>query len=260
MTTTLFAAVGSGGLVGFTLGLVGGGGSILATPLLLYVVGVTQPHVAIGTGALAVAANALANFGGHALKGHVWWRCALVFAALGSLGALAGSTLGKSIDGTYLLFFFGLLMMVVGGLMVLPRHSNATAVRPVNARMCAMTAAVAVAAGAASGFFGIGGGFLIVPGLILATGMPTINAIGTSLLAVAAFGLATAFNYALSGMVDWQLAAEFIGGGIGGGLVGTLAATRLASYRNALNRTFAALIFVVASYVVYTSIGQIALR
>ncbi|MET2828534.1 sulfite exporter TauE/SafE family protein [Mesorhizobium shangrilense] len=258
MTDSLFAAVGSGGLVGFTLGLVGGGGSILATPLLLYVVGVAQPHIAIGTGALAVAANAFANFGGHALKGHVWWRCALVFAALGSAGALAGSTLGKSINGTHLLFFFGLLMLVVGGLMVRPRRSALTTVRPVDAKMCAMTAAVAVVAGAASGFFGIGGGFLIVPGLILATGMPTINAIGTSLLAVTAFGLATAFNYALSGMVDWQLAAEFIVGGFGGGLIGMFAATRLASYKNVLNRMFAALIFVVASYVLYRSIGELA--
>lgn len=149
-------------------------------------------------------------------------------------------------------------MLVVGGLMVRPRRSTSTATRPVDAKMCAMTAAVAVAAGAASGFFGIGGGFLIVPGLILATGMPTINAIGTSLLAVAAFGLATAFNYALSGMVDWLLAAEFIGGGFGGGLIGMLAATRLASYKNVLNRIFAALIFVVAGYVLYRSIGELA--
>ncbi|QND55946.1 sulfite exporter TauE/SafE family protein [Mesorhizobium huakuii] len=259
MSATLFATLGSGSLVGFTLGLVGGGGSILATPLLLYVVGVAQPHIAIGTGALAVAANAFANFGSHALKGHVWWRCALVFAALGSVGAFAGSTLGKSIDGAHLLFLFGLLMLVVGGLMVRPRRSTSTTVRRVDAKMCAMTAAVAIVAGAASGFFGIGGGFLIVPGLILATGMPTINAIGTSLLAVAAFGLATAFNYAQSGMVDWQLAGEFIIGGIGGGLIGMLAATRLASYKNALNRVFAALIFVVAGYVLYRSIGAFAL-
>ncbi|WP_376705296.1 sulfite exporter TauE/SafE family protein [Mesorhizobium sp. ISC25] len=256
MTGTLFSAVGSGSLVGFTLGLVGGGGSILATPLLLYVVGVAQPHIAIGTGALAVAANALANFGGHALKGHVWWRCAVVFAGLGSVGALAGSTLGKSIDGTHLLFFFGLLMLVVGALMVRPRRRSSTAGRPVDAKMCATTAAVAAVAGAASGFFGIGGGFLIVPGLILATGMPTINAIGTSLLAVAAFGLATAFNYALSGMVDWQLAAEFIGGGIGGGLIGMFVATRLASYKNMLNRIFAVLVIVVAGYVLHRSVGQ----
>ncbi|WP_322415368.1 sulfite exporter TauE/SafE family protein [Mesorhizobium huakuii] len=259
MSAPLLATLGSGGLVGFTLGLVGGGGSILATPLLLYVVGVAQPHIAIGTGALAVAANAFANLGGHAWKGHVWWRCALVFAALGSVGALAGSTLGKSIDGAHLLFLFGLLMLVVGGLMVLPRRGTSTTARPVDAKMCAMTAAVAIVAGAASGFFGIGGGFLIVPGLILATGMPTINAIGTSLLAVAAFGLATAFNYALSGMVDWQLAGEFIIGGVGGGLIGMLAATRLASYKNVLNRIFAALIFVVAGYVLYRSIGALTL-
>jgi len=72
MTSTLVPALASGGLVGFSLGLVGGGGSILATPLLLYVVGVASPHVAIGTGALAVSVNAYANLANHARKGHVW--------------------------------------------------------------------------------------------------------------------------------------------------------------------------------------------
>ena len=71
----------SGSLVGFTLGLVGGGGSILAVPLLVYLVGVTNPHVAIGTSAVAVAANAAVNLGNHARAQNVKWRCALVFAA-----------------------------------------------------------------------------------------------------------------------------------------------------------------------------------
>ena len=110
MTANIVAAVGSGGLVGFMLGLVGGGGSILATPLLLYVVGVTQPHIAIGTGALAVSVNAFANFTGHAVKGHVWWRCAIVFALVGAIGAFAGSSLGKAMDGTRLLLLFGVLV------------------------------------------------------------------------------------------------------------------------------------------------------
>lgn len=88
MTYSIVSAVGSGGVVGFMLGLLGGGGSILATPLLLYVVGVGEPHVAIGTGALAVSANAFANFGIHAVKGHVWWRCAIVFSLLGAIGGL----------------------------------------------------------------------------------------------------------------------------------------------------------------------------
>src|ERR1700730_10267254 len=224
MIAMISAALASGALVGFSLGLVGGGGSILATPLLLYVVGVAQPNIAIGTGALAVSVNAYANLIGHARKGHVWWRCAIVFSLIGALGALVGSTLGKAMDGQRLLFLFGLLMLVVGALMMRPRAMSVTGEAKVDWRICLVTGVVAVIAGAASGFFGIGGGFLIVPGLILATGMPTINAVGSSLLAVGTFGLATAVNYAWSGLIDWTIAAEFIGGGVLGGILGTLLA------------------------------------
>jgi uncharacterized membrane protein YfcA len=256
MIPTIGTALLSGGLVNFSLGLVGGGGSILATPLLLYVVGVAQPHIAIGTSALAVAANAFANLAGHARAGNVRWRCATVFAVIGTLGALAGSTLGKIIDGTSLLFLFGLLMLAVGARMLRPRRESAATERPSDLRTCLITGAVAFAAGVASGFFGIGGGFLIVPGLILATGMPMINAIGSSLLAVGSFGLATALNYALSGLVDWPVAGEFIAGGIVGGLLGMTLANHLSTQKNALNRIFAGLIFAVAVYVLYRS-GQV---
>ncbi|WP_137132917.1 sulfite exporter TauE/SafE family protein [Rhizobium sp. FY34] len=255
MTSTLAATLLSGGLVGFTLGLLGGGGSILATPLLIYVVGVAQPHVAIGTGALAVAVNAFVNFVNHAAKGHVRWRCGLVFAALGVIGALGGSTLGKAMDGSKLLFIFGLVMVVVGVLMLKQRKVLEIAARPVDMRMCAVTAGVALCAGGASGFFGIGGGFLIVPALMFATGMPMINAVGTSLLAVTTFGLATAINYSLSGLVDWVLAGQFIAGGMVGGIAGTLLATRLSAHKNTLNRIFAGVIFLVAFYVIYRSLG-----
>nr|WP_234913739.1 sulfite exporter TauE/SafE family protein [Sinorhizobium medicae] len=260
VSTSILSAVGSGGIVGFMLGLLGGGGSILATPLLLYVVGVTQPHVAIGTGALAVSVNAFANFATHAIKGHVWWRCAAVFSALGVLGALGGSSLGKAVDGDRLIFLFGILMVVVGVLMLKPKKSVAVDCGPVDLRMCLATAAAALAAGAASGFFGVGGGFLIVPGLMLATGMPMINAIGTSLLSVGAFGLATALNYASSGLVDWWLAVEFIGGGIVGGVLGMLLATRLSAYKNILHRLFSALIFAVAAYILYRNWGTLLTR
>ncbi len=255
MTGTMLSAIGSGSLVGFMLGLVGGGGSILATPLLLYVVGVASPHVAIGTSALAVSVNAFANFTGHALKGNVWWRCAIVFAVIGTLGALVGSSIGKAMDGQQLLALFALLMMVVGGLMLKPRRAGATAQRPVDLRMCLLTALVALMAGMASGFFGIGGGFLIVPGLMFATGMPMFSAVGSSLLAVGALGLATAVNYAASSLVDWPLAAEFIGGGILGGFVGTALAAKLAGKKDLLNRIFAAIIFAVAIYMLWNSLA-----
>src|SRR6202011_3317753 len=83
----------SGALVGFSLGLVGGGGSILAVPLMVYVVGVPEPHVAIGTSAIAVAANAAVNLSNHARGGTVIWSCALTFAAAGIIGAFGGSIL-----------------------------------------------------------------------------------------------------------------------------------------------------------------------
>ncbi len=245
-------AIGSGGLVGFTLGLIGGGGSIVATPLLLYAVGL-PPHVAIGTGALAVSTNALVNFGGHARAGNVRWAVAALFAATGAAGALAGSTLGKAFDGGRLILMFAALMLVIGALMLRPRRDGEAASVPMTKGVAAKIAAVGLGVGLVAGFFGIGGGFLIVPGLVLATGMPTINAIGTSLLAVAAFGLATALNYAASGLVDWPVAAEFIVGGVGGGWLGMRASCHLASQRNALNRVFAGLVFAVALYIMWRS-------
>jgi uncharacterized membrane protein YfcA len=246
-------AVGAGSLVGFTLGLVGGGGSILATPLLLYFVGVRDPHVAIGTSAIAVAANAYANLIGHAVKGNVRWRCALVFASVGAIASLGGSMAGKAVDAQSLLFLFGLLMLAVAVLMLRGKRGPANPERTADRRTCLVTAAAALGTGAASGFFGIGGGFLIVPALIASTGMPVIKAVGSSLVAVGTFGLVTAASYAWSGLVDWNVAAAFIAGGIAGGIVGMVLATRLADRKSALARILASLIFVVAVYVLYKS-------
>src|SRR5579875_2745750 len=217
----------SGALVGFSLGLIGGGGSILATPLLLYVVGIRSPHVAIGTGALAVAANAFAGFAGHARSGTVRWRSAILFAVIG--------------------------MIAVGIMMLRPRHVGVAGTweEQFSASAAGKIALSALFVGALSGFFGIGGGFLIVPGLVFATGMPMINAIGSSLLSVGSFGLTTAANYALSGLVAWKVAAEFIGGGAAGGLIGMRLALKLSRQRGTLNRIFAGLIFVVAAYMIY---------
>lgn len=249
---TLFA----GSIVGFTLGLIGGGGSILATPLLIYLVGVDNPHIALGTAALAVSVNAYINLISHARKGHVRWRCAAVFAGMGVAGSWAGSTLGMAVDGQRLLLLFGLLMLFVAANTF--RKAIRQQSQPVQPpHICVRTAVLAVATGTVSGFFGIGGGFLIVPALMFATGMPMINAIGSSLLAVGTFGLATALNYAHSGFVDWKIAAEFIAGGVVGGIFGMIAATRLSGKGTVLNRLFAAIIAVVGVYVIYKSASVI---
>ena len=240
-------ALACGGLVGFSLALIGGGGSILATPMLLYVVGLPDPHLAIGTSAVAVGANAWANLIPHARAGHVRWPAALAFAAAGVLGAFAGSSLGKRVDGHHLLVLFALLMLVVAALMLRGRHGGMESRYP-KPQLYPRLGATGFGAGALAGFFGIGGGFLIVPGLIFASGVEIITAIGSSLVAVGAFASTTALNYAASGLVDWRVAALFVAGGIGGGWLGARLARRLARTRGALNLVFALAIVAVAVY------------
>ncbi len=250
---TDFAAFGSGSLVGLALGMVGGGGSILAVPLLVYVVGVASPHVAIGTSAVAVAASAFANLVAHARAGNVRWPCAAVFTGAGVVGAILGAMLGKALDGQKLLALFGALMIAVAVAMFLRKGADGAGFRPLDAasagRLTPRLVAIGGAVGALSGFFGIGGGFLIVPGLILAADMPMLLAIGTSLAAVTGFGLTTALSYAWSGLVDWRLAFVFIAGGVAGGLVGAWVGRALAGHKAALTRVFAALVLVVGLYV-----------
>lgn len=247
----------SGGLVGFTLGLFGGGGSILAVPLMVYIVGVPNPHLAIGTSAFAVAANALANVVGHARFGNIKWRCAGIYSSAGIVGALNGSTIGKMVDGQHLLALFALLMIVVGVLMFKGRGAEGNPGAQCSRENAPKVVIFGGLTGIFSGFFGIGGGFLIVPGLIASTGMPILVAIGSSLVAVTAFGLTTALNYAFSGLVDWALATVFIAGGAIGGLVGGVVARKLAARKGALNIAFATLIIVVAGYMLYKSYLQL---
>ena len=253
---TTVLALASGSTVGFTLGLVGGGGSILAVPLLVYVVGVENPHVAIGTSAVAVAVNAAMNLLSHAKLGTVKWRCGAVFALSGVIGALGGSSLGKLVDGQRLLALFAVLMIVVGGLMLKSRHAEGLADVRLSRENLPKLAGLGLASGALSGFFGIGGGFLVVPALILATSMPIKYAVGSSLLAVTAFGLTTSANYAVSGLVDWALAGLFIAGGLVGGLIGARSASALASRKGLLNMVFAGMIMMVAGYMMWRSLGS----
>ncbi|GHE51551.1 UPF0721 transmembrane protein [Camelimonas fluminis] len=258
MTLTLLDAgtgLGAGGLVGFTLGLVGGGGSILATPLLVYLAGVANPHVAIGTSAVIVTVNAFVNLLNHARAGNVKWRCAAVFSVAGVAGAAAGAAFGKSISGARLLALFAALMLATGVMMLRDRAAAGEPSVRLNRSNFPKLAATGASAGALSGFFGIGGGFLIAPGLVAATGMPLVFAIGSSLVAVTAFGLTTAISYAVSGLVDWRLAALFIGGGVIGGLPGAWAARRLAASRGALNRMFAVIVMAVALFMLAQASG-----
>lgn len=241
----------SGVLVGFTLGIIGGGGSILAVPLLVYFVGYArQPHTAIGTTAVAVGINALIAAVPHIRAKTVQFRVGAYFALAGIVGAALGSRLGLMVDGQHLLFLFALLMIAISVLMWRRGDRAAQDSQPAGPAQASLGRVLGTGfvVGMASGFFGIGGGFLIVPGLIMSAGLTTIAAIGTSLLSVFAFGATTAVQYALAGKVDLLVALLFIAGGLLGGVLGAAAGRKLGSAR--LTRVFSVVLLVVAIYMV----------
>ncbi len=251
------SAVLSGVVIGVVQGLIGGGGSVLGAPALIYVVGVSDPHVAIGTSAFAVAISACVTLAAYVRSGHVKWRCGAAFTAAGVLGAAAGSSLGIAFPGQRLVALFGMLMVAVAIGMWIARPIGGDPHVRLDVRSAARLAPWLLLCGAGvgfvSGFFGIGGGFLAVPGLLAATDMPFVFAVGTSLISVAAFGLATAANYALAGLVDWRLTALFLAGGVIGGLAGTRLARALASRRHALSRVFAVIVALVGVFLIFNA-------
>ncbi len=252
----LIAAL-AGSLVGFSLGLIGGGGSILAVPLLIYVVGIRDAHIAIGTSALAVAANAFINLASHWRAGTVKWPCAIAFGLTGMLGAAIGSTFGKLVDGEKLLFLFAIVMIGVAVAMLRGRAGAGDPDVHLTPRIAARLAALGFLAGLLSGFFGIGGGFLIVLGIMLGSGMTILNAIGSSLFSVGAFGITTAANYALAGLIDWTVALEFIAGGALGGFLGMRLALRLSAKKQTLTYISAGVILAVATYMLARTGAQL---
>jgi hypothetical protein len=246
----IIAAIGGGG-IGFLLALFGGGGSVLAAPLLLYAVGVSDPHVAIGTAAAAVSLNALVALAGQARAGQVKWPCALVFGGAGLAGSLAGAQVAKQVDGHHLLLWFALAMALVGASMLRPRTDEGDPSVRINAQLVVRLAPVGLLTGLAAGFFGIGGGFLIVPGLMAATGMTLAHAAAASLVSVALFGAATSASYAISGLVDWPVFVALVAGGGIGALLGGPAAKALAGHAAAARRVFAVMVIAAAGYVAW---------
>lgn len=242
----------SGIIVGFSLGLIGGGGSILAIPLLIYLVGYDHPHIVIGTTALAVGVNAYLNLIPHTLKKHVNYKIGVEFTIPGIAGVLAGSELGLLTPGNDLLFFFSFLMIGIAVYMLKRKCIDLSQVeRKIvkSSRSLIILILAGLIVGFASGYFGIGGGFLIVPGLLFGGGLNIIQSVGTSLMAVGTFGVITAARYALSGDINIIISALFILGGVFGGWFGARLASKVPKRR--LTQIFAIIVIVVAIYIMY---------
>lgn len=254
VTETLLATLG-GAIIALLLGLFGGGGSVLATPWLLYVVGISDAHIAIGTGAAAVAINAAANLVLQARAGTVKWPCALSFAGAGLAGSLAAAALAQRIAGAALMGGFAVAMLAVGLAMLRPPRSGGDPAVRLDAAMTLKLVPAGLLVGLAAGFFGIGGGFLIVPGLMAATGMTMANAAASSLVSVLVFGVATAGTYAAAGRVDGPALLAMIAGGLIGVLAARRLAPQLAGRALLARRLFAAMVIVTALYVGWRAVG-----
>lgn len=173
------------GLVGISLGLLGGGGSILAVPVLVYVARLPAPE-AVAVSLVIVGTTSLGSAVLHARAGRVDGRTAALFGLAGMLAAPFGARLSDRVEPHVLLLTFALLMLVVGTAMLRPRSEGSE----VQGRRHGLLAAAGAVVGALTGFLGVGGGFLIVPALVLLAGLPMPEAVGTSLAIITMNSLA----------------------------------------------------------------------
>lgn len=253
---TALLAVPFGLAVGLSLGLVGGGGSILAVPILVYVLG-QEVKDATTASLLIVGATALAGAAGHARQGRVRVRTAVFFAAAGSLGALAGTALNRVASSGTILFLFALLLLAAAYGMVRRADGVERPEAPLRGhRLWLVIVPAGLAVGVLTGFFGVGGGFVIVPALVLLIGVPMRVAVGTSLLVIALTSAVAFAAHLSTGSVDWAVALTFTVAGVTGALVGSRLARRVSG--TGLRRAFAVLVVGVAVFLLAANAVAIA--
>jgi uncharacterized membrane protein YfcA len=248
-------AVPFGVAIGLALGLVGGGGSILAVPVLVYVLG--EPVKEATTASLAiVGTTALVGAADHARVGGVRGRIAAVFGLGGAGGAVAGTALNRLADAHVLLLAFAGVMLgsayaMLRGRTVRPRAETPADVRTLAVRILP----VGVGVGVLTGFFGVGGGFVIVPALVLLLGLSMPVAIGTSLLVIALTSVSALAAHLASGSVDWAVVIAFTAAAIVGTLAGSAAGRHLSGAR--LTQVFATMIVVVACFLIAKNLAAV---
>lgn len=244
---TILIALSLGAMIGVLLGLVGGGGSILTVPILVYLLDLGV-HEATATSLVIVGATALVGAVPHARAGRVAGETAVLFGGAGIAGAFAGAALNARVSGPLILLLFGGLMLVVAGRMAFGAKPRGRAVAGDTGRRLLPVAASGLVVGVMTGFFGVGGGFLIVPALVVVLGLPMGLAVGTSLLIIAINSAAGIAAHLSSGGIDLGLALLFSAGGFAGAALGGTLAGRVDEQR--LSRGFAALIALVGVYLI----------
>jgi uncharacterized membrane protein YfcA len=232
--------------IGLSLGLLGGGGSILTVPVLIYVLGV-EPRAAIAMSLAVVGATSLLSAGLHSRRGTVRWRTAALFAGSGTIAALAGARWSYAVPERWLLLAFATLM-VVTSVRLLSGAPGAAGMptTPGSSPRTAQVIAAGLGVGFLTGFLGVGGGFLIVPALVLFAGLPMREAIGTSLVVIAANCAAGLAAHLAHGGFDPRLTLAVTTLAAAGAFAGTALSHRLPVA--ALRRGFALFVLAVGLY------------
>jgi uncharacterized membrane protein YfcA len=250
----MILGIALGALVGLSLGLLGGGGSILTVPIFVYVMGF-DPKEAIAMSLAVVGAVSLFGAVGHWRAGNVNLRVALVFGAVAMAGTYLGARLAVFFSGAAQLILFAVVMLLAAWFMFRP--SNVEAEGPAPAGLAgmplALIAAEGLAVGVLTGLVGVGGGFLIVPALVLLGKVPMKQAVGTSLLVIAMKSAAGFLGYLGQVQVAWGFMTVFTAVAVGGILLGTYLVRFVP--QAALQRAFAVFLVVMGAFILYQNRG-----
>lgn len=239
-----------GSAIGLSLGLLGGGGSILTVPALVYLIG-QSPQAAVTTSLAIVGANSALGVLFHCTHGAVHWRIALLFGSIGMVTSYLAAGVSKQFSATALLVAFALLMLVISLLMLRSRPTPATSDGHIHTVKVLISGAVV---GLLTGILGVGGGFLIVPALVMLVGLPIRQAVGTSLVIIA-MNSAAGFLGHIGGAFDLHITLLFIVGGLAGSFLGARLATRLDA--NLLRRLFALFVLVLGALLLVDNLPKL---
>lgn len=250
---TPLISIALGFVIGLSLGLLGGGGSILTVPALVYLVGQT-PQIAVTTSLAIVGANSALGAYFHRTQGTLNWRVALVFGGTGMVNSYFAAGMSDHFSPSLLLVAFAVLMLLIGAILIGHKSQHQASPDKSNLSLWKVVLSGAVV-GLLTGILGVGGGFLIVPALVMLVGLPFHQAVGTSLLVIAMNSLAGFLGHLNGAILDMTVIVLFVITGLGGTLAGTKLAHRLDAA--VLRRVFAIFVIGLALFLLYDNLPKL---